>query len=245
LAKMVSSKLKVENRPTLFLHKYEYRAAIRIVGAGWCHHTDTIEQYKDKIERIKEFWQPHGTYMPFPYRAEYTNYLDNVDLKIIDLYLKWKKEHKELFSFRQEYDRVSIFGNHFKKLETIKDIYPKAKLTHARVLEADTLYFKKDPKFNYRVYIKPKHNTSNDFCNTMAQFVEKNKDNPNYKISAALVRRFCNRKQTASGMTLMQGRMLHGSYYIDYNESSTEMYLHILFPDMLGKPHNCKKHPNN
>lgn len=243
--KMASSKLKVEHRPSLFLHKYEYRAAIRIVGAGWCHHIDTIEQYKDKIERIKEFWQPHGTIMLSPYRADYANYLDNVDLKIIDLYLNWKKEHKELFSFRQEHDRVSIFGNDFKKLETIKDIYPKAKMTHARVLEADTLYFKKDPKFNHRVYIKSKYNTSADFCNTMAQFVEKNKDNPNYKISAALVRLFCNRKrETASGMS-MQGRILHGSYYIDYNESSTEMYLHILFPDMLGKPHNCKKHPNN
>jgi hypothetical protein len=235
---MASSKLIIEHRP-LFLNKYEYRAAIRLLGAGFCHHVDTIGQYQDKLDRIKSFWSPrqhlHSLIYDNPSERTNKNFLNDIDFDLIDLYLRWRKDHKHIFSFRQALDKVSIFGNDLKKLETIKDIFPKAKLTHARVLEPDTLYFKKNPKFIYRTYIKPKL-ASDDFYSTMQKFIDNNKNNDSYGFSSALVRRFSRYS--------MYRRMLHCSYYIDYNEPSVEMYLHILFPNMLGKKYNCKKHPD-
>jgi hypothetical protein len=229
---MESYNLIVEHRP-LFLNKYEYRAAIRMPGAGFCNHVSSIEEYKEKIDRIRAFWSPNANFRSL--RQTTIDYLENIDLSTVDLYLQWRKEYKHIFSFRQESDRVSIFGNDLKKLETIKDIYAKAILTHARVLEPETLYFKKMPKFSYRTYIKSKR-TSDDFYGTMRQFIDNNKDNANYKLSPALIRLFSKSKMH---------RMLHGSYYIDYNQPSIEMYLHLLFPNMLGKKYNCKKHPDN
>ena len=240
---MELSILKVEYRP-LFLNKYEYRATFRILGAKFLHHVSSIEEYQKKIDGITSFWDRHK----FPlslYAGQLQqaasawgtakDYIGEIDYKTIEVYLEWKKAYKHLFCYRQESDRISIFGNDFEKLETIKKVDPKVKITYAKVLEPNTLYFKKEPKFKFRVHIKSGRYTA-DFYDTMKQFIGTNKDSPNYGISPALIRSFKD--------SITHG-IMHGSYHIDYNEPSTETYLQILFLGMLGKTYNCKKHPNN
>jgi hypothetical protein len=236
---MESYKLKFEYR-NLFLNKYEYKASARLVGIGFCRNVFNIEKYKNTIERIRSWWtspmhELDSTDRKF--RSDYVNYLDRIDFEHISIFLKWRSNYKGNCSYRQNSDKVTMFTNDIDSLNELVAILPEVQVTRAISAEPNTIYFKKEPKFKHRIYLKPKKLTD-EFYNSMHEFLKKNKSKSIYKFSPALARCF---KPIAR--TYFSPNFLHGSYYIDYDDPSTEVYLHIMFPGMMGKTYNCKKQP--
>lgn len=214
---MESLKLKREDRNKLYFNRYKYKVTSNCEGVQYTYYCDTLDQFKDKIEKFKnDPWLP---------------YIRNIDDKFIELdkidkYLKWKKKNQQFVIIRTGHNLLSVFSNDLKKLKFFKKIDKDSVYVEANVIASQVLFFKNTPNFKYRIYLKGirlTEKTSQQICN----FVETYRQSQSLKISPTLVEAVrCNK--------IHYKRWIHNSYYIDYNAESTLSLLNLLLDNILS-----------
>jgi hypothetical protein len=228
-------KLKIEKRNKLYYGKYPYKATLTIVGSAYTYYSQSYEDFCKRIERQKNDLTRVSGYFAQERNNNWVKFLEEVNYTIIKDYFNWRETHKDYVTIRVEGDKVSVFSCDLSLLQTLENINSDVTYTKAVVLKADTLYFKKVPKYKYRTYFKSKRIT-NEFSQNVIDFADRYKNNEDLKLSPALIKYL-------SGRNVNRYTYLHGSYFIEYNNESMKSLIFMFFGDMVGKSFNLEKEP--
>ena len=219
LEKMESSQLKIEHRNKLYFNKYRYKASIFVIGIRHTYYTKSIKDFKHRIDMLKTRLSNHG------YRSIASlDSIRQIDYDRIEKFINWRGLNSKNVTIRMEGDYASIFGNDLSTIKELSEIDEQISLFEVALTEKDIIFFKKDPKFKFRVYIKPVRATQ-EFIDNMIDFMGRNSENKNMGFSNAFIK----------DVEEQANRYMHGSYYIEYNDESTLSLLYLLFPKVLGK----------
>ncbi len=226
---MGSLQLKIDNRTSLYFSKYKYRAQCKVMGACYTYYTNTLDQFKKKLEMTKA---NRNQYRISVLNSRFEETYDFIDFVQIEKFFVWKNnKDDDKYMYRIQGDQISFFSNDLELLKTLTDIDPNVKLSTAEVKVTDKLYFKKEPKYKYRTFFKGKKCPDN-FNENVFSLTEMYKDN--IKFSPGMIRnlnRYPNSKY----------RYMHTSYYIDYNDEGMLTILALWFGDFLAKTYSLEK----
>ena len=227
--KMALLNLKIECRQ-LFYDRYPYRAKFNINGAQWITKSKNIRDLKTHVENHYNFIKIFKLADDYDYTK-----VENHDFDKLEKLLDWVNYHRYIFKFRGESFVFSAYGEDLEKLKTVLDIETDVKFTQRIAgLGKYDLYFAKEPKFKYRVYVTTGHTKSLTFKN-LEEFVQSHKNNTNYRISPAVVHAFTT--------PAVHSNVIFGKYFIEFNEPSIYAYLSILFDGKISPMYTCLKQP--
>lgn len=231
---MASFKLKVEERSTLYYSKYKYRVAIShpfLYLAYWCNSIKKLrEQIADnamlhelnKVKYLNEVKYRLGEFV-HPTEAEY-----NKLGKILAFRKKFNKEPDTVT--RHERDSISFFCNDITLFDGVRKINSDATITEVKLLPAGVKYFTKEPKFNYRLYLKSKK-VDLELREELLDYVSRTPD------------LYCN--FLLENWLRSSGGYKHiwmrDNCTIDYNNESVLTMMHLLFPTITGKSFKLEK----
>jgi hypothetical protein len=223
-------KLQTELRNALYFNKYKYRAKCRVDGASYTYYTNSLEEFRAKMERRAR----NGNSVTVILNSWQT-VVDEIDYEQLSKYYDWRADaNRDLYLARIQGNQISFFSNDLELLKTLKVLDPKLKFSEAKVENGDILYFKKEPKHKFRTFFRGKKSPDN-FKIDLETFIE------SYghlaKVSPALIRALEDPRK------YYQIKYMHSSYYIDYDTESTLTLLHMFFPSMLGKTYSLAKQP--
>jgi hypothetical protein len=135
----------------------------------------------------------------------------------------------------------SILGVYTSNVDIIQEILKidsKLEVYEAITPPQKTMYFAKEPKYKYRVYLRSMRATESliksldDFRNTY--------DNNGVYLSGGLVS-FIN----TSNWRKRFNSYLHGGFFIDFNENSMLTFMHLLIGECIGKTYKLEKRPES
>lgn len=232
---MELSKLKIEKRNKLYYGKYPYKATLEIVGSAYTYYSKTYDDFSRRIEKLKNEFNNATGYYANTRNTNWLTYLQEVNYEKIKHYFDWREAHKDYITIRVEGDKVSVFSCDLNLLTTLESINPNITYTKATALKADTLYFKKTPKYKYRTFFKSKRITT-EFSKTVVEFADQYAHNKDLNLSPALIKYL-------NGRNVNRFTFLHGSYFIEYNNESLKSLIYMFFGDMLGKTYYLEKEP--
>ena len=229
-------KLVVKNK--LYFNKFRYKAVCKIQGAAYTYYTPDLETFISRMEQLREVY-------PTGYKAdrygvrvidkEWTEYWEEVNIDKISKFLTWRNTvKKERCMIRIQHDNVSFFSDDLGLLETLSSIDQNVTFYEAKVLGSETLYFTKQPKYQYRTYFKGKR-CPEDFFGNVIEFSQRYQS---VHVSKGLKSLAENRHKSYTRFMY-----LHGSYFIDYDDNSMITILHMLFPGMIAKTYTLAKQP--
>jgi hypothetical protein len=231
---MELSNLKIEVRNKLYYNKFEYKAVCNIQGAAYTYYTPDISVFLSRMEKLKDS-RLHNRYGVRTIDDAWKVYWEEVNIDKISQFLTWRNlVKKEKCMYRIQGDSVSFFSNDLSLLETLKSIDDNVIFTKVEPLSPDIIYFKKQPKHQYRTFFKGKR-CSEDFLKNVIEFSQRY---PDTRISQGLLTYASIRKNSYTNYMYM-----HGSYHVDYNNPSMLSILHMLFPGMVAKTYSLAKQP--
>lgn len=227
---MESLKLKTEIRNKLYFGKYNYKAVVKITGLSYTYYVENIDQYKDRLARFRKdknvSLRTYGSYQSDD------EFYDAIDYGNIDKFLNFKRAYSEYIMVRQEREKASIFSNNLPLLETLVELDEEFEIYKAEVLNTETMYFKKEPKYKFRTYFRAK------------------------RIPKDFIENINTLKDTYKSLNFSKGlfislfhnnwhpwRYLHGSFFVEYNDEQMLTILAMWLPDMLGKTYSLAKEP--
>ena len=203
---------------------------IKITGLSYTYYVDNIDQFKDRITRFRKDkninLRHYGSY------SNETEFYDNIDYGNIDKFLNYKRVYSDYIMVRQEREKASIFSNNLPLLETLVELDDDFEISKAEVLNTETMYFKKEPKYKYRTYFKAKR-VPKDFTDNISTLKDTYKS---LNFSKGLLFSFFHNNWHPY-------RYLHGSFFVEYNDEHMLTILAMWLPDMLGKTYSLAKEP--
>lgn len=226
---MESSLLTIDNRTGLYFGKYKYRAQLKVMGVGYTYYTNSLEQFKKKLEATKA---NHNNWRISTLSSRFEETIDHINFEQIEKFFNWKndKDPKD-FMYRIQGNNVSFFSNDLELLKTLSIIDPNSKLSEAVIEAADILYFKKQPKYKYRTFFKGRK-CPLDFPDHVNDLKGMYKNQIHF--SPGMIRMI--NKYPNSPY-----RYMHTSYYVDYNDPGMLSIFGLWFNDFLGKTYSLQK----
>jgi len=228
-----------EIKNKLYFNKYQYKAVCKIQGAAYTYYTPDMDTFVTRMEKLRDYQsKSNSTINRYGIRTmdrDWHEYWEEINIDQISKFLTWRNlVNKDKCMLRIQGDNVSFFSNNLDLLATLESIDPNLKFFEANVLGTNTIYFSKEPKYKFRTFYKAKRCPEGFLANVL-EFCNRY---PNAYVSAGLRGLAHNRNSNFTRFMY-----LHGSYYIDYNESSMLSILHMLFPSMIGKTYSLAKRP--
>lgn len=235
----MSQKIKVETRNKLYFNKHQFKAVCRIQGAAYTYYTPDLETFMGRMEKLREVHSKGSKNVDrWGIRTmdqTWIEYWEEVNIDQISKFLTWRNTiSKDKCMLRIQGDNVSFFSNDLNLLKTLESIDSNIQFFEVRSLGSDAIFFKKQPKYQYRTFFKGKR-CSEDFLKNVTEFAARY---PNTKISQGLLRYASERKNSYTNFMYM-----HGSYHVDYNDAGMLSILHMLFPGMIAKTYSLAKEP--
>jgi len=227
-----SLKLKVvkKSRNRLFYSKFLYKATIQYVGINLAFTSKSITKFIEKVERRR-------TFPPTYFSKNYLT-LDDCDLNRIETFINFfvKYKNSKEVTFLTDYGAIAIHTNNVDILNELGEIDSLIIVTEAVPPPADTLYFVKEPEFEYRVYLKGIR-ASLDLISTLSDFEKTYENSSDISYSLGL-KNFCSSSQSTTN-----GKYLASNFYIDYNNYSNLIFMYLIFSNCLGKNYKLEKKP--
>lgn len=219
-----SLKLKVEERDKLYYGKYSYKAVCRVKGAYYTDKVSTIDQYKDKINKLRGEIGRNLTYLP--------SGLEDIDYLDLDELIRYinRFEKNDKGSVRREGNSIAFFSNDLAFIKKAPSTLSPIKLYQASLMPDGVKYFKREVPSPYRVHFKDAR-IATSLKQDIISFIEKNEG---VEGSSSLMRwlHYSHRwDQVWCAKT----------YYINYTEPSQLTMMHLLFPEVIGKNYKLEK----
>jgi hypothetical protein len=219
-------KFKTDSSKTLYFNQYKYKVCLPLTGAHLTRGISTIEKFNERVakrnNRINQYIQSliHG------------DPLKNINSDLIEKFMKWQLVNGSKLQIRLEFDKVHFYSNDIPLLETILTISPNIDCYQALDLQvpAGIKYFSKQPKFQYRVYLKDMLLAENDYQD-LKKFHYQYEYSSEFKFSPGLT------------YILKNNRRYIIKYYIDCKTETSMTHLYLLFSNILGKKYKLEKRP--
>ena len=226
---MESLQLTIDDRTGLYFGKYKYRAQLKVMGAAYTYYTNTLDQFKKKLENTKA---NRNQYRISILNSRFEETYDHINFEQIEKFFDWKNNrNNETFMCRIQGNNISFFSNDLDMLKTLVVIDPSLKFSEAYIKTSDTLFFKKEPKYKHRTFFKGRK-CPVDFQDQVNDL--RNMYGDKIRFSPGMVRMLNKYPQSTY-------RYMNTSYYIDYNDPGMISILGIWFGDFLGKSYSLQK----
>lgn len=232
LLKSIDNKTAIDfydYRDQEYYNKYKYRAKLNVDGIRYLYYVKTINQWVERITNVKV-----GPYFEKLSDRRKQELLQNKD--IIEKIIQYKNSIKRSeATVRQEGNTLSVFSNNLDLLLIPKywNIKCNFFLSESKVENFSGIkYFAKQPKNDYRVYLRSKKVT-NEIVVQLRDFIERNKKSKPSK-GLMLWLNFNNKISWKS-------RYCNSSYFIDYDDESFLTYLAICHGELLGRKYKLEK----
>ena len=214
-----------EYREILYYNKYAYKATIRNEGIRFMYRAANINQWVDRVtNRYYNWTAEHMT------ETERIRVLSNEPfIKQLISYRNKLKEYDDV-TCRQETNTFSIYTNNLLLLTEINnwESSVKAEITECKLYdEIGTKYFVRQPKNNYRVYLK-----SVRVSVDVATQLEKTFDRQPTLNPSKSLKKWIN---FVKNRAVNKNTYCCSTYHIDYDEESMLSYLSLCHGDILGK----------
>lgn len=217
-------------RESDYWNKYKYRARFVLEGARLLYFAKDINQFVNRVSNGGYKYSPLGD-------KDKANILNKTHVfsNLLDLQKTLIKTKEGCV--RIENYTVAIFGNDLAKLHEIKkwDSNLSVDFTEAQTgMYAGVKYFVRQPKSNYRVYLRSKR-VDEKIMNDLKEFFVTHK---NLKPSNALkvwIGTLAGKKYT------YRSRYCSSAYFIDYDDESTLSLLALMHGDLIGRRYKLEK----
>ena len=219
-------KFKTDTSKTLYFNQYKYKVCLSLIGVHMTRGVSTIEKFNERVtrrnSRINNYMQAivHG----IPTK--------NLNSESIEKFMNWRQTNSNKLQIRLEFNKVHFYSNDIQLLESILDISPDVDCYQTLDLQvpAGIKYFSKKPKCDYRVYLKDKVLTEDDYK-------ELKKFHYRYEYSSEF--------NFSPGLTyiIKNNRRYIYKYYIDCKTETSVTHLYLLFSNILGKKYKLEKRP--
>jgi hypothetical protein len=222
-----------EHRDQLYYNKYEYRARFQLVGVRYTWYL------KDDIqELVKRLDAPPNSYS----RIHYDRDEVRENLVKLEAFLKWRNsiKKKKTSTIRVEHNTVAVFSNDLQELHDIEKAIPGVVLDYTQAQTSNYVgikHFARQPKHNYRVYLKSKR-VEGSFALDLHNLFKKSKD----LFPCDSLKYWA--KGSAKGVNTWRYRFSSATHFIDYDDESVLSYLALMHGDMLGKRYKLEKRPD-
>ncbi len=218
----------IEYKQKYYYSKYKYRAKIYVNGANFLFYgVRTANHWVNLINgNISNWWSTRLT------DADKIEILKNKP--IIEKFLDFKNNSiKDEVAIRIDTNRISIFSNDLPMLLEITKWGVTLELTECKIYgQPDVMYFAKEPKNKFRIYLKSKKVTF-DRINELNNFFNTNTSlHPCGSLKKWL---------RLDGVKLRNSKYCSASYYIDYDEEYMLSYLAIFCEEILGTKYKLQK----
>jgi len=230
---MALSKFKTEKRNKLYFNRFKYKAIARIVGVQYTYYTSDIDTYVNRIEKFKSS-HPVNLLQKIYRDNDSIDYWNKIDYSNIEKYLIFRDTmSKDKIMSRICGDLVSFFSNDLNTFDYILHLDPNLTITEAQVLNKDTMYFKKQPRYKFRTYFRAKRMPKDfsDNVRTLQSMYSKDI----MRFSSGLTRTLFHKSQ------YNPYRYMHGSHFVEYHDDKMLTILSMWFPDMLAKTYSLNK----
>lgn len=225
-----------EYRDQDYYNKYEYRARFTLVGIRYTWYIENdIQELADRLN------------LPDTHYSRILNNRDQIkeNLPILELFIKWRNEFKKnkKSSIRIEHNTVAVFCNDLQLLKDIETHIPGLKIDYTQVQKSNYIgikHFVREPKYNFRVYIKSKK-VESSFAKDLCELFKKNDQ---LHPSPAL-RQWAAASASKTSQSAWRYRYSNASHFIDYDDESLISYLALMHGDMLGKRYKLEKRPED
>ena len=219
-------KFKTDSSKTLYFNQYKYKVCLPLTGAHLTRGISTIEKFNERVNkrnnRINQYIQS----------LIHRDPPKNINNDLIEKFMTWRLVNGNKLQIRLEFDRVHFYSNDIPLLETILTISPNLDCYQALDLQvpAGIKYFSKQPKFQYRVYLRDVLLAENDYQD-LKKFHYQYEYSSEFKFSPGLT------------YILKNNRRYIIKYYIDCKTQTSMTHLYLLFSNILGKKYKLEKRP--
>jgi hypothetical protein len=220
-------------RDTNYYNKYEYRARFHLVGVRYTWYIkDNIQELINRLE------SPAVGY------NRVSNDRDEIRENIpkLEKFLHWRNEFKKKknSTIRIEHNTVAVFSNDLQELQGIAISIPDIVIDFTQAQISNYIgvkCFERDPKHNYRVYLKSKR-IEGSFAIDLYELFKNNK-----KLHPCPSLTHWANGAIKNSATSWRYRYSNSNHFIDYDDESTLSYLALMYSDMLGKRYKLEKRP--
>ena len=225
--------LQIENTRKLYNVKYKYKVQLVLEGIDHIRYmkidkaTNFREQIEEKILKFKKYREKHGLGY-----AHYSTTVDERVYKLLDFLVLFTKSK---YALRLYSGAINIYSNDLSFFEEMESaVNSELDVFEASLIPSEelTMYFKREPKFKYRTFFKSRLLKNPDSVKeSILNFIDTHSEIAH--VSEGL-------KRACNGVYFF--RYFSGlNYFIEYNDASTQSFIHLWFGDLVGKTYSLKK----
>jgi len=224
-----------EHRDQYYYNKYEYRARFMLVGVRYTWYLK--EDIQELIDRLDA---PVTGYNRIGYDRDEVR----ENLTKLEAFLKWRNsiKNKKTSTVRVEHNTVAVFSNDLQELHDIETLIPGIVVDYTQAQTSNYIgikHFARQPKHNYRVYLKSKR-VEGSFAEDLHNLFKKNKK----LYPCPSLKHWAKGSVTSNIATTWRYRFSSATHFIDYDDESVLSYLALLYGNMLGKRYKLEKRPD-
>ena len=219
-------------RNKLFYNKFCYRVVLKYLGIRFISNCKDLDHFKRKIKNAKSRPDNHWYTLSVPKLTEL-----NLELceKLIDFYNQYSS-NKEV-TFLHDYASLTVYTSNLDIIRELYNLDNNLEITQALPSPPDIMYFAKEPKFAYRVYLKGVR-VNESLISDLRDFGKRYEYSHDIQVCTSL-----NDYVNSPRWTKRYYNYLSNNYYINYNDPSTLTLLHLLFNECMGKNYKLEKRP--
>ena len=212
------------NRNKIFYGKYKYKVDINLDGSRYLKYASTYDSFIRKIVKTGYIWD---TSLESKYRS------------VFDFYKKYSGS-KEV-TFLREWSMLGLYTSNQDILNELLVLNLGLKVHEAVAPPEKVMYFAKEPKYKYRVYLKSKR-VSDSLIDSLIGFCDTYKDK-NINISNSLIT-FINYINSEHWKHRIYS-YLNNSFFIEFNDDSMITIMHLIIGECIGKTYKLEKRPES
>jgi hypothetical protein len=225
----------IEHRDKLYFNKYQYRARITCRGLYLIWYSKHVVDLKDRIQAQKK---------------KYPNHHFDED-KLVQFYY-WRKQNidNKNCTIRVEGFTGAVFSNDLDFLKTLEDIGLPIDYTEIESTAPQGVrYFKNEPKYKYRFYLKSKR-VAEGFTDKLREWVEKYEGTSTAIIPSNALKLWYKKDNSVHnpyvptsgwgptfnwGSTTWRKLYCSSHYFIDYEDESTLTLFMLVFGGLVQR----------
>jgi hypothetical protein len=156
--------------------------------------------------------------------------------RLIAFCVKYKSDNS--VGFHRDYNALNCYSNNLDILQELLDIDNSLEVYEVVMPPPETMYFSKEPKYAYRVYIKSTK-APEQLLETLREFRNAQEKLDTVEFSPSF-KQWIDRTPKYS---IWGNRYLHNGFFINYKDPSMLTYMHLMFNECLGKNYKLEKRP--
>lgn len=215
----------VDYRDILYYGKYRYRARVTMPGLAWIHGCDSMLDYLKRLDNNRRYYD--------------SNRIAAIDLDDIESFIDWRNVNaktNKTCTIRVESNTAGVFSNDLALLQGLRKLTPTIDISEIiDIAPTGIKTFVKEPKHNYRVYLKSKR-VKDTFKGELSEFIDRYKNTKTVIAPSDALRQWLKGNYKSWHINYCSAH-----YYIEFDEESTNTLISMMFGDMIKRRFKLEK----